>query len=199
VPQAIVKAQKIPFIQLLAAGENSRMDLENLLVDNRSNIIRKWRELILASYPEGTQRFLAKEKSRFANPVGHVINTDIETLFDELVKGEGIDKISSCLDNIIRIRAVQDFKPSHAISFVLGLKKVVREELEGSPVENGLWDQLQAFETRVDDVVLLAFDIFSQCRQKICDIRVNEVKNQVGRLLERANLVCEIPDSEAGL
>jgi len=175
------------------------MDLENLLVDNRSNIIRKWRELILASYPEGTQRFLAKEKSRFANPVGHVINTDIETLFDELVKGEGIDKISSCLDNIIRIRAVQDFKPSHAISFVLGLKKVVREELEGSPVENGLWDQLQAFETRVDDVVLLAFDIFSQCRQKICDIRVNEVKNQVGRLLERANLVCEIPDSEAGL
>jgi len=175
------------------------MDLENFLINNRSNIIKKWRGVILASYPEGSQRFLAKEKSRFANPVGHVIDRDIETLYDELVKGEVIDKITSCLDNIIRIRAVQDFKPSHAISFVLGLKKIVREELEGSPVENGLWGQLQAFETRVDEVVLLAFDIFSQCRQKICDIRVNEVKNQVGRLLERANLVCEIPENEADI
>lgn len=179
--------------------KNLPMDLENLLNSHRPNIIKKWRDLILASYPESTQRFLVKEKSQFANPVGHIIERDIETLYDELVKGEGIDKISLCLDNILRIRAVQDFKPSHAISFVLGLKKVIREELEGKRVENGFWSQLQAFDTRVDEVALLAFDIFSKCRQKIYDIRVNEVKNQVGRLLERANLIVEIPENESGL
>ncbi len=179
--------------------KNFPMDLKDLLDNHRPNIIKKWRDLILASYPESTQRFLVKEKSQFANPVGHVIDRDIETLYDELVKGEDIDKISSCLDNIIRIRAVQDFKPSHAISFVLELKKIIREELKEKRVENGFWNQLQAFDTRVDEVALLAFDIFSKCRQKIYDIRVNEVKNQVGRLLERANLICEIPENETGL
>jgi hypothetical protein len=50
----------------------------------------------------------------------------------------------------------------------------------------------------MDQVILLAFDIYTQCRQKISDIKVNEVRNQVGRLLERANLVCEIPELKSG-
>jgi hypothetical protein len=186
------------FTQLLGGGENPHMYLEDLLVNHRSNIIKKWQGIILASYPEDTQGFLRKEKSRFANPVGHMIHRDIEALYDEVVKASDKDRMASCLDNIIRIRAVQDFKPSHAISFVLELKKLVREELEGSPVENGLWDELHAFETRVDDIALLAFDIFCKCRQKIYEIRVKEVKNQVGGLLRRANLVCEIPENGAG-
>ena len=175
------------------------MSLENLLVEKRSNIIKKWRGLIIDSYPPDTRRFLNREKSRFANPVGHIIQKEIETLYDQLVEREGLDKIAKCLDNIIRPRAVQDFKPSHAIAFVLGLKRLVREELKGRPIENGISDELYAFETGVDDVALLAFDIFSQCRQKIYEIRVKEVKNQVGKLLERANLITEIPEKGAGL
>ncbi len=175
------------------------MYLEEHLINNRSSIIKKWRGVVLGTYPEGTQRFLTKEKSRFANPVGHVIDRDIETLYDELIKGEDKQKIASCLDNIIRIRAVQDFKPSHAVSFVLDLKRIVREELAAGPAKNGLWEELQVFETRVDDVALLAFDVYSQCRQKIYDIRVKEVKNQVERLLKRANLVCEIPEKPADI
>jgi len=46
----------------------------------------------------------------------------------------------------------------------------------------------------MDKMCLEGFDIYSRCRQKIFDLRVNEVKRQVSRLMERANLVCEIPD-----
>ena len=170
------------------------MSLEKLLLDKRSAIIKKWRNLIVGTYPIDTQRFLKKEKDRFANPVGQTIAEDLENLYDGLVKGGDLDKLSSDLDNIIRIRAVQDFKPSQAVAFVLRLKHIIREELEGKSPRNGLAGELRAFETRIDDMALLAFDIYSQCRQKIYELRVNEVRNQVGRLLERANLTIEIPE-----
>jgi hypothetical protein len=102
--------------------------------------------------------------------------------------------MSASLEAIIRIRAVQDFTPSQAVAFVIQLKQIVREELGvGSSAD------LQGLEDRIDEVLLLAFDIYSKCRQKLNDIRVREVKNQVGRLLEKANLIVEIPEQSPGL
>ena len=164
------------------------MNFDGILAENRSIIIKKWQEAIIRTYPKETQRFLKKEKSQFANPVGSIITKDVEVLFDELIKGGDTEKIFSSLDKIIRIRAVQDFKPSHAVGFVLQLKGILRETLG-----EGAFSERHLLEDRVDAVALLAFDVYSQCRQQLCDIRVKEVRNEVGRLLERANLIKEIP------
>lgn len=179
--------------------ESFDMKLENLLSKKRSNIIKKWREVIVGSYPSGTQRFFRKEKDQFANPVGHVIDKEIAVLYDEIIKEGDSDKIASCLDSIIRVRAVQDFKPSQAVSFVLQLKDVIRRVLQGETPLNGLSGELQTLENRIDEIALLAFDIYSQCRQKIYEIRVNEVKNHLGKLLKMANLTIEIPELEPDL
>jgi len=170
------------------------MDIDNLLSDKRSHIIKKWRNAIITSYPKDSQSFLKREKSQFANPVGNIIAQEIETLYDEVIKGENREKISSCLDTIIRVRAVQDFAPSQAVAFVLQLKRIIREELG-----NGHSAELLMLDSKIDDVVLLAFDVYSKCRQEIYEIRVREVKNQVGKLLERANLIVEIPEGAPGL
>ena len=175
------------------------MSLANILSDKRSAIIKKWRDVIVDTYPSDTQRFIRKEKDKFANPVGNIISKDIETLYDELIKDGDNDKITSCLENIIRIRSVQDFKPSQAIGFVLQLKRLIREVLGSQALSNGFSGESQALENRIDDIALLAFDIYSQCRQKIYEIRVNEVKNHLGKLLERANLTLEIPEQEPDL
>lgn len=167
------------------------MDLDNFLSENRSTIIKKWQEAIIKTYPKETQKFLKREKSQFANPVGLIITKDVEVLFDELVKGKDAEKIFSSLDKIIRVRAVQDFKPSHAVGFVLQLKSIVRETLGEGDLHG-----LHPFEERVDATALLAFDIYSQCRQQLYDIRVREVRNEYGRLLERANLIKEIPEQQ---
>jgi hypothetical protein len=171
------------------------MKLEDLLTEKRSAIIKKWRERIIESYPENTQRFLKKEKDQFSNPVGMVIKSETEILFDELTTEGDLGRASSSLDNLIRVRAIQDFKPSQAVAFVLQLKSIIREEMGKHALENGSLGELEALENRIDKAALLAFDIYTECRQKIYELRVNEVKNQVGRLLERANLVCEIPDT----
>ncbi len=170
------------------------MNLENLLSEKRSRVIKKWREAIVSTYPEGTQRFFRKEKDQFSNPVGYTIMKDVEVIYDELIKAGDLEKIATCLDNIIRIRAVQDFKPSAALSFVLQLKDIIREELEEKAPVNGLSAELATLNKRIDDIALLAFDIYSECRQKLYEIRVNEVKNQVGRLMQRAKLTVEIPE-----
>ncbi len=172
------------------------MSLENLLSDKRSNIIKKWRAVIIETYPGDTQRFLRKEKDQFANPVGFVIGKEIESLYDELITGGEIEKISACLDSIIRVRAVQDFRPSDAVGFVLKLKKVIREELGGKAPMNGLSGEIRVLEDRIDYIALLAFDIYSRCRQEIYEIRVKEVKNHLGKLLKQANLTIEIPENK---
>ena len=170
------------------------MNLESILSENRSTLIKKWQEAIIRTYPNETQKFLKREKSQFANPVGSIISKDVEILFDELVKGEDTEKIFSSLDKIIRIRAVQDFKPSHAVGFVLQLKSILRETLEeGSSAE------MRLLEDRIDAAALLAFDVYSQCRQQLYDIRVKEIRNEYGRLLERANLIKEIPAEQPGI
>ena len=175
------------------------MSVEKLLSDKRSTLIKKWRNLLIGSYPVDAQRFFKKEKNRFSNPVGQTIAEDVEILYDELTVGNNTDKISSSLDNIIRIRAVQNFKPSQAVGFVLQLKKLIQNELGADRRENEIQNALEVLEERIDNAALLAFDIYSQCRQKLYEIRVNETKNQVGKLLERANLTVEIPEYEPDL
>ncbi len=170
------------------------MNLDGIIAENRATIIKKWQVAILGTYPKETRKFLKGEKSPFANPVGSIISKDVETLFDELVKGGDTEKIFSSLDKIIRIRAVQDFKPYHAVGFVLQLKNIMRETLgEITP------DALHLIQDRIDAAALLAFDVYSQCRQQLYDIRVKEVRSEYGRLLEMANLVKEIPEQQPGI
>ena len=155
--------------------------------------------MILESYPTDVSKFLKQEKDRFANPVGYTISQETETLYDELLHGMNADKLTACLDNIIRIRSVQDLYPSQAIAFAFLLKKAIREEVAGEIAERQAFEELLRFESRIDDVVLLALDIYMKCREKVHQIRVNEVNNEKEmalRLLERASTICGKPANE---
>jgi hypothetical protein len=137
---------------------------------------------------------LRKQKDQFANPVGATISKEIEHIYEEILHGIDPERISPFLDRIIRIRAVQDFSSSQAVSFVFLLKEVVREELKKEIRENQVHDGLLIFESRIDDVALLAFDIYVKCREKIYEIKANEGKNRVSRLLQKAGVISEIPE-----
>jgi hypothetical protein len=175
------------------------MNLRNLLLQKRSTVIKRWCDIILQTYPKESRSFLKKQKDRFANPVGRTIFEAVESIYDELLQGADSDKISLFLDNIIRVRAVQGFSPSQAISFIFGLKTIVREEMAREIAEGGISEEWTQFESRIDGLALLCFDIYTECRQKLFEVRVNEVKNQSSRLLKMAGLVYEIPEAEGDL
>jgi len=170
------------------------MDLKSLLLQKKSPIVKKWCDVVLSTYPQESQKFL-KQKDRFANPLGNTIFEGIESIFDELVGEADAKKISLFLDNIIRVRAVQEFSPSQAVGFIFGLKKIIKDELKSEILKEGISEEWAAFDSRIDALALLCFDIYTQCRQKIFDIRVNEVKNQSARLLKIAGLAYELPEN----
>ena len=159
--------------------------LEDLLEKERAAVLKKWFDLIMETYPVDARKFLKQEKDSFANPVGSTISREIEVIFSELVRGLNPQDLASCLDNIIRIRAVQEFSPSQAVGFIFLLKQAIREELGEKIRQNRLLEDLLKFESRVDDLALLGFEVFMGCREKIYEIRANEIKNRSSILLKR--------------
>ncbi len=169
------------------------MDLEKLYAYRKMAILNKWFDLTIETYPEETARFLKNKKNRFANPVGYILSQEIEPVLDGLFKGVDLETLRPFLENIIRIRAVQDLSASQALAFIFLLKQAFREELEQEIQESRVGRDLLALESRIDAVALFAFDIFMKCREKIYDLKANEINNRTVRLLRRAKLVVEEP------
>lgn len=167
------------------------MNLNELLSEKKQAVLKRWFDSLLETYPQDTAIFLKRQKDQFANPVGSTIYSAMDSILAELIKDADIDKMSTFFDNIIKIRAVQDFRPSQALAFIISLKRVVREELGEEIGRQRLADELLAFERKVDNLMLLSFDIYMKCREKIYDLKANELRNMTSKLLERANRIFE--------
>lgn len=175
------------------------MRLNNLLAQRKTGIVKQWFTSAIETYPSDTAKFLKRQKDPFANPVGRTIHKGLETLFNELLKEMDYEAVVSCLDPIIRIRAIQNFSPSQAIGFIFSLKKAVRENIQKEIPEAQVFDELLLFESKIDALSLIAFNLYMQCREKIYELKANEMKNRTFRAFERAGLVSEMPEVEPDL
>ena len=128
------------------------MSLNDLLSQKKVNIIKKWFTLAIETYPPDTAQFLKSQKDPFANPVGRTIHRGLESLFDELIQGIDHKTVTTFLDPIIRIRAIQNFSPSQAVGFIFFLKKVVRENLRKEINQEQMVDELLVFESKIDEL-----------------------------------------------
>ena len=112
-------------------------------------------------------------------------------LFDRLNR----DQARQALDPIIRIRAIQDFTPTQATRFVFDLKGVIRNILGARRSSNRKDrlnpDDIAELERRIDELGLLSFDIYMQCREKLFEIKANEMKDRTFKAFARAGLVKE--------
>ena len=172
------------------------MKLNDLLIERKSNILIKWFDQIIESYPADSSNFFRKQKNRFANPVGNTISEGINDLFDVLVQGSDPEKVYPFLDEIIKMTTVQGFSPSQAVSFVFLLKKVLRETFKKEIKENSISGELSLLESRIDEMGLLSFDIYMKCKERIYEIKADEVKRMTFRLIQKANLVCEVHETD---
>jgi len=161
--------------------------LEDLLTKNKAAILKRWFELAVEVYPLDTQKFVKTHKDPFTNPVGACIAGGTEKIFDLLVRGVDCRSEESCqaMDKILRIRAVQDITAAEAVGFVFFLKKAVRETLAKEIRQQQLAEELAEFETRVDSMALVAFNVFMRCREQLYEMKANEIRNRTGRMLER--------------
>ena len=133
-------------------------------------IAERWYARTLESYPAETQPFLREERDPFRNPVAATMRNSLRVLAGEITGAMEAERTRAALLDIVRVRAVQDFSASEAVSFVFVLKDVLRE-CEGLNAEA---------ERRVDELALTAFDAYMDCRERIAALRVKEAQRRQG-------------------
>jgi len=165
------------------------MKLQNLLAGKKASVVRRWLELIQGTYPGETSVYLKKGEAPFRNPVAETFAASADALVSALAGEMDRAEVLKALDGIVRIRAVQEFSAQQAVAFVFLLKPAIRGELEKQVGEHGLYSELLDLESRIDALALMAFDIYSRCREKVYEIRANDLKRRTHRLLEKSSWI----------
>ncbi len=164
------------------------MTLRDLLAERQSALCGRWKDAILAEYGEATAARWRQEKDPFANPVGHALATGLPELLQAVRHGgePGAEAVTA-LEDIVRIRAVQDLAPSRAVAFMYLLRRAIREELSAELEGGAHAAELSAVEGQIERLALLAFDTYVGLREQIFRLRQEELKRSVASILRRWN------------
>jgi len=151
------------------------MDLAEGFRNHGEKIINRWVEYALSTYSSSS--FFIKERDRFANPVGGTVRLALTALLPLLVEGAGQEKYLPHLKEIIAIRAIQEFAPSQAVSPLHAVKHITREVFASDSERAHLVGELYDFEFAVDMAVLAAFDLYMEYRERLYQVRIDEIRS----------------------
>ncbi len=161
------------------------MTIFEALRQKKTAIVADWVERTLDSYV--APGHFKQSRDRFANPVGANTSEALARLFDLLCGEDESPDCAEPLDQLLRIRSVQEISPSQAVAPVLELKWVVRRLLAKDKAGASLLPELHLFDLRVEKAALAAFDVYVACRERLFQVRLDEFKS--GRHL-LAGAVC---------
>jgi len=86
--------------------------------ERKRAIAQAWLDMTLCTYPSQSVQFMLNERDRFRNPVGQALKDGIPVLINELLDETDSERARQALEDIVRIRAVQNFPPeSRGIHF----------------------------------------------------------------------------------
>ena len=142
-----------------------------MAVQNKQDIAELWLWRVLRSYPYQSAEFMARERDPFRNPAGHTIRRALGILLDELLRGMDRGRCAEALDSVMQIRAIQQLEPSRAVEFLFQLKDILRVQVTGAEKE--------LLDGRIDELALLAFDLYVKYRERTYQARTNEARRRV--------------------
>jgi hypothetical protein len=151
------------------------MDLSEALNNHRGKIVNRWVEYTLSSYK--SSEFFLKESNAFANPTGGIVRLSLNKLFGFLAEKADSVKFQEPLGEIMRLRSVQEFTAGQAVAPINAVKHIVREVLAEDKQNCDLANNLYDFDFAVDLAMLSAFDIYMQCRERLYEVRIKEIKS----------------------
>ncbi len=169
--------------------------LNQLMQQRHDEILRQWFEQAIAAYPAESHKYFVKVKNEFTNPVGSNIYRSLGSLLAELSDKRDADQLYLHLEMILKIRAVQDMKPSKALAFLPSFKNLVQtifaEEIKSGKVSQA---ELEDLFTDLDTLTLVAFDMYTESKELLYNLRIAQIK-ETNDILQRANLLNEAVDT----
>ncbi len=150
------------------------MDLAEAFRNYEDKIVDQWVDYTLSSYKSST--FFKKGPDKFSNPVGGNTRESLGKLYKLLTKNADPKEFVAPLDQIMRIRSIQEFTASEAVAPIHAVKHITREIFAKDSERKQFIADLYDFEFSVDLAVLAAFDLYSQCRERLYKVRIKEIK-----------------------
>lgn len=157
----------------------------------RGAILEEWREALFATYSDEAHRFLKGNRDRIGNPIGQAILRATEESLPFLFGTEDAKCNYSAINDLIRIRAVQDFTASQAAGIFQALKKVLFDHLWSFNLSETQMRKFFALLSRVDEMQLTAFELYTSHRARLAEIRVDESRRRYARVLTDSRFLVE--------
>jgi hypothetical protein len=168
------------------------MALTTVSAGKRHLFVQEWLACTLRTYPDHTGRFLREERDPFRNPVGCTLRTALGQLTEELFGDFDRTRVTASLEAVVRLRAVQDFSPAEALGFI-PLSRSIARTVSGDGGSEIDAAALTVLDARIDELALIAFDLYERCRNEIRQIAARAARRRV-YVLERAQRLT--PDVE---
>ena len=100
------------------------------------------------------------------------------------------------MNEIVQVRAVQKFEADQAMAVLFILKTIIRKHIVPKLSKSEEFADLLELESKIDSLALMGFRIYSECRDKVQRMRVDEFKRKHFQLLKRAERILEKPVGE---
>jgi len=168
------------------------------IAEKRESILSLWQAAVLPQDAGFGSK--ATAKTRFAVPTDDLLKEETTLLFNWLISEEEPAMTRTHLTEICKVKAVMTQGPSEALGFILDLKGIIQLVLAsgtGSGSGSGTGDgtgtdstpdvqkgELEKLNKRIDRLLLLAFDEYMDCRERIMEIKLNEVQRLAGRTVQ---------------
>jgi hypothetical protein len=65
------------------------------------------------------------------------------------------------------------------------LREIFREHLGNEMFKKENMDQIAALDARIDEVAMMTFDKYMECRGKLHQVRTNEIRNRSAELIDK--------------
>jgi len=147
------------------AGKDMDTSIFEMISEKRESILALWQAAVRANGPLS-----------HGLPLDTALKEQATSLLEWLISGESPVKARPFLKEICELKAVSGLNPSEALGFIPELKGIIRLVLDEHT------DNLSEVDRRIDQLLLLAFDEYSDCRERIMEIKVDEIRRSAGRL-----------------
>jgi hypothetical protein len=166
------------------------MALRGLLVERRAEVLARWRALILDRTARPGTAGRGEERDPFRDPIGVALWQATAAVQDQLCGDGPVAAAPASLDDLVRIRSVQEIDAADAVRFVFLLRAALRDVL-GQELERAPREERVALDDRIDAIALQVFESYVRSREKLFEIRAREVVSRSFVLVDRARRLIE--------
>lgn len=159
------------------------MNITEMLRGLKKEAVNAWADEVFKTYPLQTTGFLRTRNDPFANPVASMTREAANILFDAMI-GEDVEPeaVKKALERFVKFRAIQDDAPARRLGVLHLFKPVMRKLCLPKLAAKNMLDEYLECESRLDTLILLAFEMYVNAREILAESRIREIRTQYAQI-----------------